>query len=108
MKSAYTKLSHPASRYAVVGVCVVLQMNGGICQSARVAIGGATIKAVRSPSAEAALVGSSLGDTVLNDAANGAMRDIADYLTGDMTFPEEYRQAMAGVYFKRAVMQAMM
>lgn len=108
MKSAYTKLSHPASRYAVVGVGVALQMNGGNCQSARVAIGGSTIKAVRSPGAEAALVGSSLDDAALNAAANAAMRDIADYLTGDITFPQEYRQAMAGVYLKRAVRQAML
>src|SRR5690606_1162707 len=106
-KAAYAKLPHPASRYAVVGVCVVLQMNGGICQSARVAVGGATVKAVRSPGAEAALAGSSLDAPALNAAANAVMSDIATYLTGDITFPQDYRQAMAGVYLKRAVAQAM-
>jgi carbon-monoxide dehydrogenase medium subunit len=108
MKAAYAKMSHPASRYAVLDVCVVLHMNGGTCQSARVAVGGATVKAVRSPGAEAALAGSSLSDAALNDAANALMHDIGDYLIGDMTFPQEYRQAMVGVYFKRAVMQAKM
>ena len=106
MKSAYMKLQHPASRYAVVGVCVSLQMDGKTCKIAQVAVGGATVKAVRSPGAEAALVGSSLGDSALNDAANAAMQDIADYLTGDITYPQEYRQAMVGVYLKRAVKQA--
>jgi carbon-monoxide dehydrogenase medium subunit len=107
MKAAYVKMPHPASRYAVVGVAVVLQVSGGTCQSARVAIGGATIKAVRSPSAEGALTGSTLNGVVLNDAANAAMRDAADFLTGDISFPQEYRQAMVGVYLKRAVQQAL-
>ncbi|MEZ4671502.1 MAG: xanthine dehydrogenase family protein subunit M [Anaerolineae bacterium] len=105
-KSAYAKLSHPASRYAVVGVCVVLQMNGSTCQSARVAVGGATVKAVRSPSAEAALAGSSLDSAALDAAASAVMKDIQDYVTGDVSFPSDYRHAMAGVYLKRAVRQA--
>lgn len=106
-KSAYAKLSHPASRYAVVGVCVVLQMSGSTCQSARVAVGGSTVKAIRSPGAEAALAGSSLDDAALNAAASAAMQDVADHLTGDMMFPQDYRQAMTGVYLKRAVKQAL-
>ena len=107
MKSAYAKMSHPASRYAVVGVCVSLSMNGGMCQGARVAVGGATIKAVRSTSAEAALIGSSLDAAALSAAANAVSHDIADYVTGDVMFPAEYRQAMAGVYLKRAVAMAL-
>jgi carbon-monoxide dehydrogenase medium subunit len=106
VKAAYAKMSHPASRYAVVGVCVVLQMNGNTCQSARVAVGGATVKAVRSPGAEAALTGSSLDAAALDAAADAVMRDIAAHLMGDMTFPQDYRQAMAGVYLKRAVASA--
>jgi len=107
MKTAYVKMSHPASRYAVVGVSVALQMSGGTCQSARVAVGGATVKSMRSPGAEAALTGSSLDADALNAAANAAMNDAADYITGDVTFPEAYRHAMIGVYVKRAVAQAL-
>lgn len=106
-KSAYVKLSHPASRYAVVGVCAVLEMNGSTCTSARVAVGGATVKAVRSPGAESALVGSSLDDAALNAAAAAVKSDIEGFLTGDMSYPEDYRQAMAGVYLKRAVHTAL-
>lgn len=106
-KSAYAKMSHPASRYAIVGVCVLLQMDGDTCQSARVAVGGSTVKAVRSPGAEAALIGSTLNDAALNDAANAVMGDITDYLTGDVNYPTDYRQAMTGVYLKRAVAQAL-
>lgn len=107
MKSAYAKFAHPASRYAVVGVCVALQMSGDTCQSARVAVGGATVKAVRAPSAEAALVGSKLDASALEAAVQGVSKDIADWLTGDVAYPEAYRQAMAGVYLKRAVQMAL-
>lgn len=105
-KTAYVKLSHPASRYALVGVCVVLDMNGGTCNSASVAVGGATSKAMRSPGAESALAGSSLNDGALNAAADALMADIEDYVIGDVNYPEDYRHAMVGVYFKRAVRMA--
>ncbi len=107
LKSAYAKMSHPASRYAIVGVCVVLGVEGGRCSSASVAIGGAVASVVRSPSAEAALVGSSLDDAALTAAANGLKKDIAGDVMGDLFAPEHYRTAMTGVYLKRAVKAAL-
>jgi carbon-monoxide dehydrogenase medium subunit len=106
-KSAYQKLAHAASRYAVVGVCVVLDMEGATCQMARVAVGGATPKATRSPGAEAALKGKSLDSATLDAAASALMADIAGSVMGDIFAPEAYRHAMVGVYFKRAVQSAM-
>jgi carbon-monoxide dehydrogenase medium subunit len=106
-KSAYVKMSHPASRYAVVGVCVVLGVDGGRCSSASVAIGGAVPKATKSPGAEAALTGSSLDAAALDAAAQALMNDIAGDVMGDIFAPADYRQAMAGVYFKRAVKAAL-
>lgn len=105
-KSAYAKLEHPASRYALVGVCVVLEMNGKHCASASVGIGGATVKAIRCSGAEAALAGSNLDEASLNKAAEAIQADIADSLIGDAVYPKEYRSAMAGVYLKRAVAAA--
>jgi carbon-monoxide dehydrogenase medium subunit len=105
-KSAYAKLSHPASRYAIVGVCVVLEMNGNTCSNASVGIGGATVKAMRCSGAEAALAGSNLDDAALNAAAAAIQADIANSLIGDTVYPTEYRSAMAGVYLKRAVAAA--
>ena len=106
-KSAYTKLAHPASRYAVVGVCVVLEMDGATCSGARVAVGGATPKATRSQAAEAALAGTSLDDRALDAAANALLDDIGDELLSDIYASEAYRKAMAGVYLKRAVRSAL-
>ena len=44
---AYVKFSHPASRYAVLGVAAVVSVADGTCTSARVAIGGLLPAAVR-------------------------------------------------------------
>ena len=105
-KTAYVKFPHPASRYAIVGVAVALSMNGAACTGASVAVGGATVKAVKCSGAEAALAGSSLDDAALDAAAAAVKSDIADWLAGDIVYPESYRQQMAGVYLKRAVRAA--
>ncbi|MBI2152686.1 MAG: xanthine dehydrogenase family protein subunit M, partial [Candidatus Rokubacteria bacterium] len=53
---AYMKFPHPASRFAVVGVAVVLTVDGkGACSKAGVGITGAGTKAVRAKGVEAAL-----------------------------------------------------
>lgn len=105
-KSAYAKMAHPASRYAVVGVCVVLTMNGATCSSASVAVGGAVPKAMRSPGAEAALSGSTLDAGALDHAAQALMNDIGGEVMGDVFAPEAYRRAMAGIYLKKAIRAA--
>jgi carbon-monoxide dehydrogenase medium subunit len=106
-KSAYAKFSHPASRYAIVGVCVVLEMQGANCQSARVAVGGVTSNAMRCSGAEGALAGSKLDDDALNAAAAAIQADIGNAASGDVVYPADYRKAMAGVYLKRAVKAAL-
>ena len=103
---AYVKFPHPASRYAIVGVAVCLKMDGGACAQADVAVGGATVKAVKCAGAEAALVGTTLDDAALNAAAEAVKADIAEDLIGDIAYPESYRQQMAGVFLKRAVAAA--
>ena len=105
-KCAYVKFPHPASRYAIVGVAVCLKMDGGTCAQADVAVGGATVKAVKCAGAEAALAGTTLDDAALNAAAEAIKSDISDWLAGDIAYPESYRQQMAGVFLKRAVAAA--
>ena len=106
-RTAYAKFPHPASRYAIVGVGVVLEMDGDTCVSASVAVGGATVKAVKCAGAEAALAGSSLNDDALDAAAAAVKSDIDEWLAGDIAYPESYRQQMAAVYLKRAVKAAL-
>jgi aerobic carbon-monoxide dehydrogenase medium subunit len=106
-KSAYVKMAHPASRYAVVGVCVVLDMDGAVCRGARVAVGGAVPKATRSAAAEASLAGKAMDEVVLDAAAKALIGDVGSSVIGDIYAPEEYRRAMLGVYLKRAVRSAL-
>lgn len=107
-KCAYAKFEHPASRYAVVGVAVCLEMDGSTCKSASVAIGGAVQTPRRSPGAEQALAGTSLDDAALTAAAAAIQADLPDdALMDDVTFPTSYRKAMSGVYLKRAVKAAL-
>ena len=103
---AYAKFPHPASRYAIVGVCVAVKMSGGVCDHAHVAVGGATLRAVKCAGAEAALAGTTLDDAAVNAAAEAVKSDIAEDLIGDIAYPESYRQQMAGVFFRRAMAAA--
>ncbi|MCC7448489.1 MAG: xanthine dehydrogenase family protein subunit M [Anaerolineae bacterium] len=107
LKSAYAKMAHPASRYAVVGVCVVLDMDGANCRQARVAIGGATAKATRATNAETALSGAALDDAALDKAAQAITMDVGSDPMSDIYASGQYRTAMAGVYLKRAIRAAL-
>jgi len=106
-KSAYLKLPHPASRYPVVGVCVVLDWDGVSCSRARVAIGGATGKATRCHQAEGVLTGSDLGEETMRDAERVISAELGDDLLADHYASAEYRRAMAGVFLKRSVKAAL-
>ena len=103
---AYVKFPHPASRYAIVGVAVCLKMDGDTCAQADVAVGGATVKAVKCAGAEAALAGTTLDAAALDAAAEAVKADIGDWLAGDIAYPEAYRQQMAGVFLRRAIAAA--
>lgn len=104
--SAYVKMAHPASRYALVGVCVILSLDGEVCSEARVAVGGVTHKPTRMTAAETALTGNRLDESTLENAAQAAMQELGDDLIGDHFAPVDYRRAMAGVYLKRAIRAA--
>ena len=89
---AYTKIRHPASRYAIVGVYVACFANG-----VRVAVTGAGSCAFRWNQAEAALV-------TRFDAASmaGIGLDPAE-LNSDLHASSDYRAHLAGVMLGRAL-----
>ncbi|GAB4110852.1 MAG: xanthine dehydrogenase family protein subunit M [Roseiflexaceae bacterium] len=102
--AAYSKLRHPASRYAIVGVAAYVKIEGGKVSTARIAVTGAGPMATRQSAAEAALVGSDGGDDAIAAAAAASGEDM-EYL-GDIHASAEYRQAMVKVYTKRALAAA--
>jgi carbon-monoxide dehydrogenase medium subunit len=104
--SAYAKLAHPASRYALVGAAAIVSITNGKCASARVAVGGLTPTATRLPSVEKALVGSALDGDAIASAAEAGQADLGSSVMGDQTASADYRRAMASVYVRRALEMA--
>jgi len=104
--SAYVKFSHPASRYAVIGVAASVTVEKNQCSAARVALGGLLPHASRAKSVEKALTGKGL-DTASVAAASGQVSaDLGGDVTGDIYASAKYRAAVAPVYVKRAVAAA--
>jgi carbon-monoxide dehydrogenase medium subunit len=104
--SAYVKFSHPASRYAVIGVAARVTVQNGTCTNARVALGGLLPHARRAPSVEGALVGTKADTQTIAAAAAAVATDLGGDVTGDIYASAEYRAAVAPVYIKRAVAAA--
>ena len=100
--TAYVKLPHPASGYAVVsaGALIVRQVSGA-CASARVALGGLGSGPIRARATEAALQGKPLTPEAIAAAAAKAAEN-----TDPMDDPyadAEYKRHMAAVYARRAI-----
>ena len=104
--SAYVKFSHPASRYAVIGVAASVTVAGNACSAARVALGGLLPHASRAAAVEKALTGKPLDTSAIANAAAQAGSDLGDDVTGDIFASAAYRKAVAPVYVKRAIAAA--
>ncbi len=120
--TAYVKFSHPASRYAVIGVaaCIGNGTRGGgwmskfkgetketVCTDVSVAIGGLVPKPVRCGAVEAALRDQPPSDEAFAAAAAAVSGDLdSDDLLGDVFAAADYRKAVAPVYVQRALAAA--
>lgn len=104
--SAYVKFSHPASRYAVIGVAASVTVAGNVCSAARVALGGLLPHASRAAAVEKALTGKPLDTSAIANAAAQVGADLGGDVTGDIFASASYRAAVAPVYVKRAIAAA--
>ena len=103
--SAYCKLEHPASHYALVGAAASVVLSGGRIASARVALSGAGDLAFRASEVEIGLSNADPHDPDAIAAACAAAAAGAD-VRSDVAASAEYRTAMADVYAARAVTRA--
>ncbi|HMF57868.1 MAG TPA: FAD binding domain-containing protein, partial [Pyrinomonadaceae bacterium] len=102
---AYTKVPHPASGFAVVGVAVNLSLdNTEVCQSASVGITGAAAKAYRARGVETALNGNRIDEALAQTAAAQAADGID--LNGDLYASADYRRHLVQGYTRRAILKA--
>jgi carbon-monoxide dehydrogenase medium subunit len=104
--TAYAKLTHPASRYAVVGAAAVVAVKDGACTAARVSIGGLVPVVARVRSVETSLVGARVSPDVIGSAARRVLTEIGADVLEDLYASAEYRKAMAVVFVTRALAAA--
>ena len=105
--AAYEKHSHPASRYAVVGVAAVVTLDRGTCTSARLTVGGLTAPPVHAPAAVQALTGGPASPDAIAAAAAKVPESIENAI-GDEYASGEYRTHLATVLARRALTEAVL
>jgi carbon-monoxide dehydrogenase medium subunit len=101
---AYLKRPNKASHYAVVGVAAVVRLDGGRVSRLGVGVTGAGSQPGRAPAVEQALLGEIPTADAITRAAEGVAEGVD--LLSDIHGSAEYREAMARVYARRAVQEA--
>jgi carbon-monoxide dehydrogenase medium subunit len=98
--AAYAKLHQRASHFAIVGVAAAVEVKGGVFQSTRVGLTGASTHAIRLTDVERALAGKpATKETIASAAAAAAVEEV----NSDIHASEEYRRAMIKVFTRRAL-----
>ena len=104
--AAYAKLHQRASHFAIVGVAAALEVKGGVIQSARIGLTGASSHATRLTGVENALAGKPASAASIDTAAKNAGATLAN-VNSDIHASEEYRRAMVQVFTERALKGAL-
>ena len=100
--SVYVKHVQRAVDRATVGIGLQLQLNdAGVCEDARIGVGGAAPSPFRATGAEARLKKEKISDALINAVAV-EVSAMCDPLS-DSHAPAEYKRKMAGVFVKRAM-----
>jgi carbon-monoxide dehydrogenase medium subunit len=104
--AAYAKLYQRASHFAIVGVAAALKVAGGVIQSARIGLTGASSHATRLTRVEEALAGKPASAASFEAAARLAGDGLSD-VNSDVHASDEYRRAMVPVFTERALAAAL-
>ena len=104
--AAYVKFTHPASRYAVIGVAAAVTVSGGTCTAAAVAVGGLVPRPMRAPTLEKSLAGRALSADTIAAASRLVGQDLGDDILGDVYASADYRKSVVPVWVKRALTAA--
>jgi aerobic carbon-monoxide dehydrogenase medium subunit len=97
----YRKIRHPASGYAVVGVAVVVRLQGSIVADASIGVTGATSNAFTTEAAASFLIGKQLSEETIKRASELVLQDKA--CLSDQYASAEYRAHLVKVETARAL-----
>lgn len=102
--SSYQKLKRKTGDFATAAAAAIIEMSGDKCVSARIALTNLGPTALRASDAEAVLVGQTITEELIDQAAQKAMDicDPAEDLRGDA----EYKTHMGGEMTRRAIRTA--
>ena len=104
-KSSYKKLPNKASHYSVVGAAAIIGVADGKITDAAVGFSGLAEVQMRFVDLEKALVGAGTDADSIDKACKGFASDV-DALE-DLHGSQDYRRAMAEVFAKRAILEAL-
>ena len=90
---------------SVVSIAVMLEMDGKVCQKARVALGAVAPKPIRANRVEDLLVGKEIDPGVIDRCAALVKEEISPI--SDIRASAEYRTMAASVLLKRAIQQVL-
>ena len=104
-KYSYQKLERKAGDFAIVGVAVLMKMNGDEVEDFRVGVTGVNNKAYRSQVAEDMIKGKKITDEIIDKVA----QEVSDESnpTADIRGSVEYKKKATKVMVKRAILDAL-
>jgi len=101
----FSELKFRGCDFPIVIAAVVLEMDGGLCTSARIAVGGASSTPIRVLAAETDLAGRPVDDAAIAHVA--ALAEASADPMHDLHAPADYRKRAAAVQVTRALQMAM-
>ena len=103
LRGAFLKFSRTEVDQALVNVAVCLELDQGLCQRVRIALGAVDRTPRRLPEAERALQGKPLQPDCIENVAS-IVRELVDPII-DFRASADYRREIAGVLTRRALLQ---
>lgn len=101
---AYVKFERKVGDYAISAVAVQLTMEGETCSAVKIGLTNVNPVPMRATDAEAAIVGNTLSDEVLENAGKAAAAECDP--SPDLRGSVEYKRDMTRILTKRAILRA--
>ena len=100
-RASFHEIARRHGDFALVAAGASLDLEGGVCRSARIVLGGVGATPDRAERAEALMTGATIAKHILDEAANAAVRDLSPL--SDVHASSRHRRRLAEVLVRRAL-----